>query len=147
MAENFRHEKDGTIPSCEFKKGIQMKTTESAKGPIAAGSIKASRFQIYRQTRAGNYVPGGHSDSASEAIEAFLSATPIFEGGDLRVWDSREQKVVASVVWGREETDFGFAVRHRTNLFHDRLFGLVARQIQNREAIRHEMQRIIGMTV
>jgi hypothetical protein len=125
-----------------------MKTQmEPTREPIAADSLKASRFQIYRQTRAGNYVPGGHSDSASEAIETFLATTPIFEGGDLRIWDRREQKLVASVAWGREETDFGFVVRHRTNLFHDRLFGLVARQIQNREAIRHEMQRSAGMTV
>lgn len=125
-----------------------MKTQmEPIKEPIAAGNLKTPRFQIYRQTRAGNYVVGAQSDSAWEAIEEFLSATPMFEGGDVRIWDRRQQKIVASVVWGREETEFGFGVRHRTNLFHDRLFGLVARQIQNREAIRHEMQRSLGMGV
>lgn len=126
-----------------------MKTRiESGKEPAtAAEGVNTSRFQIYRQTRAGNYVPGFQSDSASEAIEAFLSAAPLFDGGELRVWDRSEQKVVASVAWGREKTDFGFAVRHRTNVFHNRLLGLVARNIQDREAIRQEMQRSVGMTV
>lgn len=126
-----------------------MKTqNESGKAPAtAADGIQASRFQIYRQTHAGNYVPGFQSDSASEAIEAFLSAAPLFDGGELRMWDHREQKVVASVAWSREQTDFGFAVRHRVNVFHNRLLGLVARHIQDREAIRQEMQRSVGMTV
>lgn len=113
----------------------------------AANGLKASRFQIYRQTRAGSYVAGFQSNSASDAIEAFLSATPLFDGGELRVWDRLEQKAAASVVWSRERTDFGFAVRHRTNVFHNRLLGFVARQIQDREAIRHEMQRNVGTTV
>ena len=119
-----------------------MKTLiEPTREPIAAADgLKASRFQIYRQTRAGNYVAGFQSDSASETIEAFLSAAPFFEGGELRIWDRREQKVAASVVWGREKTDFGFAVRHRTNVFHDRLIGIVARQIQARETLREEIQ-------
>jgi hypothetical protein len=113
-----------------------MKTqVESTKESIAAGSLKASRFQIYRQTRGGNYVPGFQSDSASEAIAAFLSATPMFEGGDLRIWDSQEREVAASVVWGQEKTDFGFAVRHRMNVFHNRLLGLIARQVEIREAM------------
>ena len=121
---------------------------ESVKEPAtAADALKASRFQIYRQTRAGSYVAGFQSDSASDAIEAFLSATPLFDGGELRVWDRLEQKVAASVAWSREKTDFGFAVRHRTNVFHNRLLGLVARHIQDREAIRHEMQRNVGITV
>lgn len=125
-----------------------MKTQiESGREPAtAADGIKTSRFQIYRQTRAGSYVAGFQSNSATEAIEAFLSATPLFDGGELRMWDHREQKAVASVAWNREQTDFGFAVRHRVNVFHNRLLGLVARHIQDREAIRHEMQHGIGMT-
>lgn len=112
-----------------------------------AVNLKASRFQIYRQTRAGNDVAGFQSESPSEVIEAFLLAKPLFDGGELRIWDRRDQRAVASVVWRSEETDFGFAVRHRTNLFHDRLFGLVARHIQDREAMRHEIGRSIGMPV
>lgn len=124
-----------------------MKTQiESGKEPAAAAEgVNASRFQIYRQTRAGNYVPGFQSDSASEAIEAFLSATPLFDGGELRVWDRSEQKVVASVAWGREKTDFGFAVRHRTNVFQNRLLGLVARQIETREAMAASIRQNMGM--
>lgn len=112
-----------------------------------ANEADALRYQIYRQTRSGSYVADFQSDSASDAIESFLSATPLFDGGELRLWDRLEQKVAASVAWSRERTDFGFAVHYRTNVFHNRLLGLVARHIQDREAIRHEMQHSIGMTV
>lgn len=114
---------------------------------VAADGFKASRFQIYRQTRSGNYVAGFQSESASEAIEAFLSATPLFDGGELRMWDHREQKVVASVAWIRERTDFGFAVRHRTNVFHNRLLGLVARRIEVHEAMVASIRQKMGMRV
>jgi hypothetical protein len=66
---------------------------EPTKEPNAADSLKASRFQIFRQTRAGNYVAGGQSDSASEAIEIFLSATPMFEEGGSRIWDRRQERL------------------------------------------------------
>ncbi|AHF89864.1 hypothetical protein OPIT5_06120 [Opitutaceae bacterium TAV5] len=126
-----------------------MKThIEPTKEPATtADGVKASRFQIYRQTRAGSYVVGFQSDSATEAIEAFLSATPLFDGGELRIWDRREQSVAASVEWGREKTDFGFAVRHRTNVFHNRLLGLVARHIQDRESVREVIRRQMGILI
>ncbi|MFH1497253.1 MAG: hypothetical protein ABII82_05440 [Verrucomicrobiota bacterium] len=124
-----------------------MKTQiESGRGKAGAtDGIKTRRFQIYRQAHAGSYVSGFQSDSASEAIVAFLSATPIFEGGELRIWDRREQKVAASVLWGREKTDFGFAVRHRINAFHDPLLGRLARLVQRHEAEREAIRRQMGI--
>lgn len=126
-----------------------MKTQiESGQGTSGAvDGIKTARFQIYRQTRAGSYVAGFKSDSAWEAIEAFLSTTPLFDGGELRIWDSRERGIAAVALWHPERTDFGFTVHHRTNVFHNHLFGLVARHIQDREAIRSEIQRNVEATV
>lgn len=119
---------------------------ESRRGRTGAtDEIKTPRFQIYRQTRAGNNVAGFHSHSASEAIVAFLAATPIFEGGELRIWDHREQKVAASVLWGREKTEFGFVVRHRINTFHDPLLGRLARLVQRHEAERDAIRRQMGI--
>ena len=79
------------------------------------------RFQIYRQTHTGTYTVSFKTDSASEAVESFLNQSPAFEGGELRIWNHREQRVSASVEWNIEKTDFGFPVFNRTNVFHDRL--------------------------
>src|SRR4051812_14840740 len=93
------------------------------------------RFQIYRQTRAGTYMFEFKTDSAIEAVEAFLNQTPAFEGGELRIWNRREQRVSASVKWRLEKTDIGFPVLIRTNVFHERLLGAIAQQIGMREEI------------
>ena len=69
-----------------------------------------------------------------------------FEGGELRIWNHREQRVSASVEWSREKTDFGFPVFNRTNVFHDRLLRLIARQIQIREEMREEIQHGFRMS-
>lgn len=42
--------------------------------------------------------------------------------------------------WSTEKTDFGFPSFHRTNVFHDRLLGLIAREMQMREEIREEIR-------
>lgn len=89
----------------------------------------ASRFQIYRQTHTGIYAVSFKTDSAVEAVEAFLNQSPAFEGGELRLWDHREQGLSASVEWRMEKPDFGFLVFNRTNVFQDRLLSLIARQI------------------
>lgn len=104
------------------------------------------RFQIYRQTRPGTYIAEFKTDSAAEAVEAFLNHSPAFEGGELRIWNRREQSVSASVEWNLEKTDFGFPVLNRTNVFHDRLLGVIARQIQMREEIREEIQHSVRMS-
>jgi hypothetical protein len=104
------------------------------------------RFQIYRQTRTGTYIAEFKTDSAAEAVEAFLNHSPAFEGGELRLWNHREQHVSASVEWSIEKTDFGFPVFNRTNVFHDRLIGIIARQIQMREEIREEIQHSVRMS-
>ena len=111
----------------------------------SANSEALPRFQIYRQTRAGIYMFEFKTDSAIEAVEAFLNQSPAFEGGELRIWNRREQRVSASVEWTMEETDFGFPVLNRTNVFHDRLLGMIARQIQMREEIREEVQHSVRM--
>jgi hypothetical protein len=104
------------------------------------------RFQIYHQTRTGAYTADFKTDSAAEAVEAFLSHSPAFEGGDIRIWNHREQRVSASVKWSVEKTDFGFPVFNRTNVFHDRLLGVIARQMQMREEIREEIKHSLRMT-
>ena len=99
-----------------------------------------SRYQIYRQTHTGSYTVAFKTDSAVEAVECFLNQSPAFEGGELRIWNHREQRVSASVEWSMEKTDFGFPVFNRTNVFHDRLLGLIARQVQVREEIQQSVR-------
>jgi hypothetical protein len=54
--------------------------------------------------------------------------------------------VSAAVEWRTEKTDFGFPVCNRANVFHDRLLGLIARQLQVREEIREEIQHSVRMS-
>ncbi len=127
-----------------------MKTTQTLNPSAAAADAPASavaRYQIYQQTRAGVFAPRFRSDSANEVVEAFLKQAPAFEGGELRIWNHRAQELSASVTWRIEKTEFGFLVHHRTNLFHDRLLGVIARQAQEREALRAEVRQEAGMTV
>jgi hypothetical protein len=127
-----------------------MKATSHSRPIIAAPAAQdsaAARYQIYQQTRSGVFTPGFKSDSAGEIVEAFLRQAPVFEGGELRIWNHRAQEMSAAVVWRTEKSDFGFPVHHRTNLFHDRLLGVVARQLQEREAIRADVRQEAGMTV
>lgn len=123
-----------------------MKTTHSNIASADAQASAAARYQIYQQTRAGVFTPGFKSNSASEAVEAFLKQAPMIEGGEIRLWNHRTQEVRASVEWHREKTDFGFPVLRRTNHFHDRLLGVLARQLQEREEIREEIQHSVRMS-
>lgn len=97
------------------------------------------RYQIYRQARAGNFMPEFKTDSPVEAVEMFALIAPAFDGGAIRLWDHAAQHVSASVEWRPEQTAFGFVVYHRTNLYHDRLLGVLARYIAEREAMRQEI--------
>ena len=99
------------------------------------------RYQIYRQARAGNYMAEFKTDSAIEAVELFAVMSPAYDGGPIRIWDQREQRVSASVLWATEKTDFGFHVQSRTNVFHDASLALIARQLQEREALRESVRQ------
>lgn len=107
-----------------------MKNTHEQKHitpPTDAEASAVLRNQIYRQTRAGTFSPGFKTDSAVEIVEAFVNQSPAFEGGELRIWNHREQRMSASVQWSTEKADSGSFVHHRTNEFHDRLLGVIAR--------------------
>ena len=84
-----------------------MKNTSHVAFPLQTRH-GSPRFQIYRQTHTGAYTSQFKTDSADEAVEAFLNRSPAFEGGELRIWNHREQRVSASVEWNTEKTDFGF---------------------------------------
>ena len=86
-----------------------MKTnheTSAITGPDAEASV--ARYQIHRQNRTGLFLPGFRTDSAPEAVEAFLNQAPAFDGGGVRLLDHREQRMVASVEWSTVKTDSAF---------------------------------------
>mgnify|MGYP001605712637 CR=1 FL=1 len=80
------------------------------------------------------------SDSPSESVAMFAIMAPAYDGGDIRLWDNREQRIAASVIWHRQPTEFGFVVPQRTNVFHDRMLGIIARQLSEKEALRMEVR-------
>lgn len=126
-----------------------MKNTtrpENIAPPPSAETATVSRYHIYRQTLTGSYTVPFKTDSAVEAVEAFLNQTPAFEGGEVRLWNHPEQRVSAFVTWSTEKTDFGFTVFNRTNVFNERLLGLIARQMQVREEMREEIQHSVRMS-
>lgn len=126
-----------------------MKTTAAGihrEGSDARGEARP-RFQIYRQSQAGNYHPEFGTDSAADAVEAFLAAKPAFEGGAVHLWDHFEQRSGASIRWRAAQTEFGFVVSRRINLFHDPALGSLAREILDREALRQKIQQSVGMSV
>lgn len=84
-------------------------------GKIPAGE----RFQIYRESRGGNFVPGFSSNAETEIIEAFMFQAPAYDGGDIRVLDQSEQRMVAFVKWKVARTEIGLPVLQRVNVFHD----------------------------
>ena len=73
--------------------------------------------------------------SGEEAVALFLNTAPAFEGGDVRVWDHREMRAVASAEWKVETTRMGFLVRTRSNVFHDEPLAAIAQNIAQREAL------------
>jgi hypothetical protein len=126
-----------------------MKSTmnEASGAPaLVATATHEPRYQIYRQARAGNFMPEFKTDSAVEAVEMFALIAPAFDGGAIRLWDHAAQHVSASVEWRPEQTAFGFVVYHRTNLYHDRLLGVLARHIAEREAMRQEIHHSLRLS-
>jgi hypothetical protein len=120
-------------------------TTSSITGPDAAASVL--RYQIYRQNRAGLFLPGYRTDSAPEAVEAFMNQAPAFEGGGVRLLDHHDQRMVASMEWRTEKTDFGFPVHHRSNRFHDAMIEQLAGEVQARAAMRMELRHETTLAV
>lgn len=95
----------------------------------------AGRYQIFRQTRNGLYSADWRCEEAGKAVDAFLRAAPFFEGGEIRLWDYQARRVVGSVKWQTEETEFGFFVQKRINIFHDRALVAIVRQIRRGDVI------------
>lgn len=124
-----------------------MKTNMSEHSVSSASVAHTSRYQIYRQARAGNYMLEVKTDSPTEAVAMFAIMSPAYDGGDIRLWDAREQRIAASVNWTREKTDFGFAVPQRTNVFHDRMLAILARQLSEKEALRIEVKNELTLGV
>lgn len=56
------------------------------------------------------------------------------------------EHISASVAWRPEQTAFGFVGYHRTNLYHDRLLGVLARHIAERETMRQEIHRSLRLS-
>ena len=108
-------------------------TTSSITGPDAVATV--ARYQIYRQNRAGLFLPGYRTDAAPEAVEAFLNQAPAFEGGGVRFLDHHDQRMVSSVEWRTEKTDFGFPMHHRANRFQDAMIEKLAGEVQTSEGI------------
>lgn len=106
-----------------------------------AAETSAPRYQIYRQIRTGHYLPGYRSDSAPDSVEAFLNQAPAFDGGGVHLLDLHERRVVASVAWSTEKTDFGFPVHHRVDRFLDVGIERLAEEIRARETLRLELRR------
>ena len=94
-----------------------------------------ARYQVFRQMRAGYFAGGFQSQSPADAVQAFLATAPAFDGGTIRLWDHREERLLASVNWRVEKTGFGFVVRTRANVFHDTTLARIAEQITEREQI------------
>lgn len=127
-----------------------MKTTSTAMHHSAGrngSGLDLPHFQIYRQGQAGNYHPEFSTDSAEEAVEAFLAESPAFEGGELRIWNTREQRPGASVQWVSEKTELMFPVRRRLNVFHDPLMAVIARQLLEQQAMRETIQQQVRVAV
>lgn len=125
-----------------------MKTnheTSAITGPDAEASV--ARYQIHRQNRTGLFLPVFRTDSAPEAVEAFLNQAPAFDGGGVRLLDHREQRMVASVEWSTVKTDFGFPVHLRVNRFHDAMIEQLANTVQAREVLREELRHEATLTV
>lgn len=101
-----------------------------------AKTAEGGRFQVYRQTRAGIYVLGCKTDSDAEAVEAFMRQAPAFEGGEIRLLDRNEERMIAFVKWRMETTEIGLPVFHRENVFHDWHLALIACEVQKQAKMR-----------
>ena len=103
--------------------------------PASADASAATRYQIYRQTRTGVYLPGFKTDSVDEAVEAFMLQAPVFEGGEIRLLDRSDQRMVAFVKWRMDTTEIGLPIFLRQNVFHDWHLALIACTVQKQQEV------------
>lgn len=100
-----------------------------------------ARYQIYRQAKNGCHHPyGGRTEMAAEAVEVFLAASPLYEGGAIHLWDHHQQRSVAATNWTREKTGFGFEVHTRANVFQEPGLAAIARLVAEREQMAASMR-------
>jgi hypothetical protein len=104
------------------------------------------RYQVYRQQRAGYYTIGLQTDTAADAVQAFLDTRPAFEGGTIRLWDRGADLLMAAAEWDIETTRMGFTVRTRRNVFHDEGAAVIARDIAQREALVQALAEDLRMS-
>lgn len=126
-----------------------MKDTNTESSRFSpSDQTAAHRYQIYRQARNGvHYSHGPALDSQEEAVAHFLHSAPAFEGGGIRLWDQRKERVAASAEWNVEVTGFGFPVRTRANVFYDPSLQILAHFITEREAMEETVRSEIRVTV
>lgn len=120
-----------------------MKTNiilQSAPAFTPAKIPAVGRFQIYRESRGGNFVPGFSTDSEAEIIEVFMFQAPAYDGGDIRVLDQSEQRMVAFVKWKVGRTEIGLPVLQRANVFHDWHFAMIACDFLKQKKIRDAVE-------
>jgi hypothetical protein len=120
-------------------------TTTSVAGLASVSAV--ARFHVYQQTREGTYTPAFRTDSAVEAIGAFLRQMPAFEGGEIRLWDHREQHLSAWVKWVPRSGDLGVHSCSRLNVFQDRLLAVIAGHAEISETIREDVRRGVWLGV
>jgi hypothetical protein len=126
---------DAAKPNASMK---TIRETSVVSGPGV--KTPTARYQVYQQNRVGLFLPGYRTDAASEVVEAFLHQAPAFDGGGIRLFDHRDQRMVASVEWRTEKTDFGFPVHHRVNRFHDAVIEQLAQETLARESLRESVR-------
>ena len=113
---------------------------QSAPAFTPAKIPAVGRFQIFRESRGGNFVPGFSADSEAEIIEAFMFQAPAYDGGDIRVLDQSEQRMVAFVKWKVARTEIGLPVLQRANVFHDWHFAMIACDFLKQKKVRDAVE-------
>lgn len=113
---------------------------QSAPSLVPTTLPTIGRFQIYLEYRSGSFIPGFHTDSDAEVIEVFMLQAPVYDGGEIRVLDRSEQRMVAFVKWRIARTELGLPVLHRSNVFHDWHLALIACDLLKQKQIRDEVE-------
>ena len=104
--------------------------------PIAARTTPATLYQIFRQTRAGAFVPSFQSDSPVISVESFLRQSSAIEAGELRLWGHRYRRVIVAVYSMQEMTDFGSPVLPRVTIHSGNRHAEIALGIQILQFLR-----------
>jgi len=59
----------------------------------------------------------------------------VFEGGEIRLLDRSDQRMVAFVKWKMDTTEIGLPIFHRQNVFHDWHLALIACAVQKQQEV------------